>query len=391
MAADSAAGAGDLMAAVERLAPMLIAASDEIEATRRLSPSVVAAMAEAGLFRMFVPRSLGGSELDPLSAAHVIEALAAVESASAWCAMIATQFSWPAGILAAEAATEIFGSPESIVAGQAFPAGQAIEADGGFQLTARWPFISGCQHATWLHGAAIVRDGEAPRLTPAGTPEMRFFYFPREAATIIDTWDVIGLRGTGSHDISVTDITVPMTRTCVFPPTAHGIASGPLYHPIGVLLIFVTQAGHAFGMARHAIAALVALAHSKTRVGARSAMYDQQEVQIQVAEAEAMLGAARAYVAEATNAIWDSLTRGEEPSTEQHAHLRLAITFGIRTAVRVVDLMYSTAGSSAIYTRNPLDRVFRDSRAAAAHVQGSVRPYEEIGRHILSPGESQTQ
>jgi alkylation response protein AidB-like acyl-CoA dehydrogenase len=214
--------------AVRVLAPQIQASVEDSEQTRRLPLPLVEAMAQAGLFRLWIPRTLGGEEVDPTTFVRVVEAVAQVDGTTGWCLMIGGGYGIFGGSLPATAAREIYGSDPHIITGGAFrPLGQAVVVEGGYRVTGRWPFGSGCQHCAWLVGGCRIFDGDQPRLQADGTPVTRLLFFPAAACEILDTWYTAGLRGTGSHDYAVAEQFVPAAYALSFrePP----VQPGPLY------------------------------------------------------------------------------------------------------------------------------------------------------------------
>jgi len=198
------------VAVVPTLAPQIEAAVQANEKERRLSASVVKAMVDAGLFRLWIPRVFGGEEAQPADLAQVVEAVSRIDGATGWCLMIGGCYGAFAGYMKEEGASHIFGRDLSVVTGGAFrPSGTAVLVDGGYRVTGRWALGSGCHHCSWLVGGCQIFDGGAPLKTPEGMPKTRIMFFPAASAEIIDTWDSIGLRGTGSHDYAVKDVFVP--------------------------------------------------------------------------------------------------------------------------------------------------------------------------------------
>src|SRR5688572_509501 len=196
------------------LRPLIAASSDEIERERRLPEPLVEAMAAAGLFAMLVPRGLGGGQIDPETCLQVIEEVSRGDGSAGWVLNVGVVVSLAAGSLREEVAAEIWGhDPRAVVAGSATASGTAVVVDGGYRVSGRWAFASGCQHATWILGIANVLQDGAQRLGPNGVPESRFMFFPRSACQILDTWHVAGMRGTGSHDFVVEDAFVPEAWT----------------------------------------------------------------------------------------------------------------------------------------------------------------------------------
>src|SRR5882724_9301759 len=200
----------DVVAAATNLVPRIRVARGEGEATRRVPSTLAEAIAAAGLFQLHLPRSMGGPELPPLTAFRVIEELSKADGSVGWCTMIATAVSVFAGWLPTDVGRALCGQPPDLrVAGSLRPQGQASPVEGGYRVRGRWNFASGITHANWLHCSCVVMEGATPRLTPAGTPETRALWVPAEAATIADTWSVVGMCGTGSQDFLVDDVFVP--------------------------------------------------------------------------------------------------------------------------------------------------------------------------------------
>jgi alkylation response protein AidB-like acyl-CoA dehydrogenase len=373
----------DLLAAVKGLAPRLGAASAEIESGRSLTEPLVQALADAGIYRMYLPRSLGGGELDPLTYFDVIEALAMVETTAAWSVLISTG----SITIAARGLTDgvlagIFTSPrDTIMAGSGPPRGRAVPAPGGYRLTGRWTQGSNVLIARWVQVGCYLHDGDAPRPGPDGRPLYLRCVVPASEVEVLDTWRTTGMRGTGSHDFAVTDVFVPAERV-------HGIVEpshrpGPLYQFVG--WTHVAHAALALAIARVAIQEFLQLAGGKraTWLPSEGQLATRTTIQAKVAQAEALVGSGRAYVREATRNIWETVARGERPSPEQRAVYRLAVAQANAHAVEAVDLMYTLAGATAIYATSRLDRCLRDIHTASAHVWVSPDTYELAGRLLL--------
>lgn len=373
----------DVVAAAINLEPAIRAARDELEAIRHVPPSLAQAMAAAGLFQLYLPRAMGGPELPPLTAFHVIEALSKVDGSVGWVAMIASTVSLFTGWLPTDVGRAMFGQPPDVrIAGSIRPEGKAYVVDGGYRVQGRWDFASGINHANWLFCTCIIMDGDRPRLTPAGTPELRHLFVPAEAARIEDTWSVVGMCGTGSHDFIVDDAFVPTSHTISL--TDPPYVNGPLYHPRLFLVAgFTNTAANALGIARGALDAFVALATSRGSTMSTTLLRDRPLVQTRFAEAEAILSAARAYVVDAVGTAWDAVSAGVSDPSRAVAQARLAITHGMHEAVRAVDLVFHAAGTNAVYRKYPLERYFRDVHAAVQHVAGLPSHYETAGKALL--------
>ena len=203
--------------ALGRLAPLVREQIAESEARRSLSPGVAQAMVDAGLLRLLTPSSLGGMEMDPVGCYKVIEAAARIDGSFGWCLMILSSTPPFGSGMPEHEARLLLGDPALVLAGAAFPFNRASVVEGGYRVSGRWPFASGCQHATHLFGFCIVHDGDAPRMGPAG-PDVRIMIAPAADVAIVENWEVVGLQGTGSHDIIFDDVVVP--RAGPFPSAA---------------------------------------------------------------------------------------------------------------------------------------------------------------------------
>ena len=373
----------DVVTAAKSLAPLVRAAREEGEQIRRVPPRVAEALAAAGLLQMFLPRSMGGPELDPLTVFRAIEELSKADGSVGWCTMIATDASLILGWLPAEVGRELCGQPANFrCAGSLRPLGRAYPVDGGYRVRGHWNFASGIDHANRLFCPCIVMDGDMPQLTEAGTPRVRTMWLAPEQATIKDTWSVVGMRGTGSQDFIVDDVFVPAAHTCLLGDPA--LETGPLYNPRLVLvLLFIPLVANSLGIARGAIDAFIELAGRETSTRSTDLLRDRPLVQTRLAEAEAILNAARAYVVDSVGTLWEVVCSGTSDPSIAIAQARLAIVHGMHEAVRSVDLVFHAAGTNAIYTYNPLERCFRDIHVAVQHNGAFPAQYESAGKVLM--------
>jgi alkylation response protein AidB-like acyl-CoA dehydrogenase len=365
------------------VAPRIREAADAIEGARRLPPDLVDALAAAGVFRMCVPRALGGGELEPSAMLAVLEAIAEADGSAGWCAMIGATSGLISGYLAPEPAREIYGRDPRVVTGGVFaPSGTAVVTEGGYKVSGRWSFASGAEHCAWLMGGSVVVENGEPRTLAGGLPDARMMLFPASAVRIIDTWTVSGLRGTGSHDISVADALVPADRS-VSLISDRPRAAGPLYaFPVfGLLALGI--AAVALGIARRAIDELTTLAVGKTPTGSRRALGERALVQMQVAEAEALVRSARAFLFDAVGEAWETARSVGSIAVAPRASLRLAATHATTSAARAVDLMYHAGGGTSVYATSPLQRCFRDAHVVTQHMMVATPTYEVVGRLLL--------
>jgi alkylation response protein AidB-like acyl-CoA dehydrogenase len=382
---DSEENATRTLDAARELGPKIRAAADEIEQGRRLPMHLVREMQRAGVFRMAMPRAWGGPELDILTQVRVIEALSSVDASAGWCTMIGIDGGYVTTFIDQTVAREMYADLDSVTAITFAPPGKAVKTKGGFIVNGRWPFGSGCQHATWLVGHFVVFDGDSPRLQPNGLPETRFGFVPAAEGEIIDTWTTNGLRGSGSHDWMVKDRFIPEERTFnLAAPTLY--RQRPLY-ALPNLLLYKTCAV-ALGIARGAIDDFVALASNKPMTfkspsASKAMLRDETYVQCTVAQAEASVSSARAFVFEAFGDLWNALLTGDPPSLKQRARGRLAMVHASAACLQAVELLYKANGGSSVYAGNAFDRRLRDMQTANQHTVVSLKTWEVAGRVLL--------
>jgi alkylation response protein AidB-like acyl-CoA dehydrogenase len=360
---------------VRALTPDIRAQADRIERERRLPLELVHALARAGVFRLCVPRGLGGEEAAPDTLFTVLEELGRADGSTGWCAMIGATSGLVSGYLPEPEGRTIYGtSPEVVTGGVFAPTGVAVREDAHYRVTGRWRFASGCQHCDWLMGGCLVQDD--------GPPRARMVLFPTADAEIIDTWTVSGLRGTGSHDIAVRELRVPVTRSVSIthdPPVATGaLYAFPLF---GLLALGI--AAVALGIARRALDEIVELAAGKTPTGGRRTLAQRSTVQAQLAEAEATLGGARALLRDTMDDAWAAACAQGGIEVALRARLRLAATHATTAAARVVDVAYTLGGGTAVYADSPLQRAFRDVHVVTQHMMVAPATWELCGRVLL--------
>ena len=371
----------DLLDAVKETASIIKQHASEAEQQRRLSQPVVDAMVEAGLFRLWTPKAFGGHEVDPMTAFRVFEEVARIDSAAGWNLQLSTAIHPFLAWLPEEGPEEIFDDgPDKVMGGALFPPGQATPVEGGYRLSGRWPFVSGCQHCSWFLAPSFIMQGNRQQLGENGAPLQMLVFFSASDAEILDTWHTVGMRGTGSHDVVAKDIFVPKRRTAMLAPLENpGKAyQGPLYRmtfwpPIAALT------PPALGIARAAIDELVDLAKKKTPHFTTTVLRERPLAQSQAAQAEALLGAGRAYLYEALREGWETAVRGNMLSLEQKMKIQLATTHAARAAAEAVDLVHAAAGSTAIRTEHRFQQHFRDVHTITQHAHCSTTRYQSVG------------
>jgi len=365
---------------VARTAARLAADS---ERERRLPDELVAAMTDAGVFRLVVPKAAGGLEEHPAVLVDVVEKIARGDGAAGWCAAIGATSGLLAAYLPEATAAEVYGPPKTISGGVFAPRGRATPTEGGYRVTGRWPFASGCTHCDWLMGGCVVEcDGELDKL-PSGMPDVRLMLAPADEVTIHDTWDVMGLRGTGSHDIEMSDLFIPEDRSASM-ISDRPTATGPLYAfpQFGLLAIAIGAVG--LGIARGALDDVLAMAGARKPTGSSRTMAERAAVQAELATSEASLRAARALLHEAIDDAWKSAAEHGEVPLKERASLRLAATHAATTGAEVTGSAYRLGGGTAVYeSQSALPRRFRDANVATQHMLVSPATNELAGRILL--------
>jgi alkylation response protein AidB-like acyl-CoA dehydrogenase len=376
--------ADTLIAAARRVARLLEAHAAAIDTARELPQAALEAMHDGGMFRLLLPRSVGGLELDPLTYNRVVEAIAAGDASAAWCMNQNSGCSMSAAYLAPEVAWAIFGADRrGVLAWGQAPGTTARAVAGGWRVSGKWLFASGSRHCTWLgaHVQTLDADG-APVLTPDGKPVERTMLFPRAAATITDVWQVMGLRGTGSDSYEVQDLFVPADHALARDTDADRREYGPLYRFNTGHIYASGFAAVAMGVAQASLDAFIALARDKTPALAQTSLRDNHVVQSKVAVASATLQSARAWLHQVLGRAWQEAQHGPL-SLETRMAIRLASTFAIQQARQVVDTAYHEAGATAIFDANPFERRFRDINAVTQQVQGRHTHFETVGQWML--------
>ena len=370
------------LAIARRLTPMIRSSADQIEAERELPRPLFETIADAGLFQLALPRSLGGTEIDLPTYVQVLEEIGKADASAGWivnqCAIFATY----AARMPRDIARLIWiDTPRSIVANTPLPTAQAMVVPGGYRVTGRQGFSTGCRHAAWLAARAQVLENGQLRLQD-GQPEQLYLFVPAAQAELLDTWHVRGMRGTGTYHFAVSDVFVPAERT-VLQAGAPLLDTGPLYQIPRTLLFGSGDAAVALGVARSCLTAFFELAAAKTPRAMQATLRDQPMIQAAVGLSEANLRSGKAFLTEAVCDLWSEAKSTGATSQERRAVLRLAVMHSIRLAVQIVDTLYNAAGVTAIYEGNPIQRHFQDIHVISQHLQARLSYYELVGQHWL--------
>jgi alkylation response protein AidB-like acyl-CoA dehydrogenase len=361
----------DFIARARALAPEIIAAAPEIEDRRELPPALVQRLIDGGFFRMLQPKSLGGAELRASVFFQVTEALAESDASVAWCVGQNNGCSMSAAYLGEAAAREVFGPPTGILAWG--PPGAPFEAEpveGGYRISGTWRFASGSHHASWL--------GAHMRI--AGRKGQRTMLFPKSNVRMVDIWHTVGLRGTGSDEYVVKDLFVPEHHTMSRDDPRERRETALLYRFTSNQLYSAGFAGVALGIARATIKDFLDLPANKVSRGAARPMRENNVIQSQLAQCEAQVRSARAFLHQVHEDAWRTVEQTGEQTAEQRMLIRLTSTWAIQQARATVNTLYHATGSAAVFEANPFERRLRDIHTVAQQAQGRQLHFETCGQ-----------
>jgi indole-3-acetate monooxygenase len=364
-----------VVAAVSELAGPLRDRSTEIERGRRLPADVVAALRQAGVFRLWMPRELGGLEAEPAAVLQIVETLAAADGSTGWCAATGLASNTLGAFVPEAGARQLYPTGQEMAGGALMPGGRAVpQPDGSYLVAGTWSFGSGVQHCDWVVGGAMV--------TGNGPPEIRAVVMPAAEIEFLDNWNVLGLQGTASVDFRAEGIRVPAEHSLALGCTLPWPA-GPMWRIPLMSLIFPVLAAVPLGLARRAVTELRELALVKTPFRSGRLLAEREVVQAKLAQATALIEAGHHYLTVSMQALWQASAAGSAPTVEQRAQARLAAVHATAGAAEAVLLCYRSAGSTALYDSNPLQRLLRDVNAATQHYGISAAGYELTGRALL--------
>jgi alkylation response protein AidB-like acyl-CoA dehydrogenase len=358
-------------AIAQRLQPEIAAQAEQIERERRLPESLVATLKAEGAFRWLIPEAFGGTGVALPDFIAALQTVAEADASTAWCiaqgAVIATTSLW----LPADVLSELWADPQMALANGPPRGCEAVAVDGGYRVNGNWGFSSGCQHATWMHGVVRRRDDGA----------WLGAFFPKRSVSFHDNWQTGGLRGTGSFEFSVQDLLVPAQHIVNFrhPPAT----SDPITRLPAGLIFALSFASVALGVARGGLDTAVAIAQGKVPAYSSTTVKDDPDMQKILGEAECTWRAARAYLHDTVNTFWQALASQQTATDQQRVELRMAGTHSLRMAAQAFEGAYTVAGSTAIYTANPLHRRFQDMHTITQHVQARVGHYGYMGRYLF--------
>jgi alkylation response protein AidB-like acyl-CoA dehydrogenase len=386
--ADPTASPHDIAAAciarARTLIPLLQSAADRIDAANELPPDVLDAMFDAGMFKLLLPRAIGGFELRPIDFIQCVEAIAEGDASVAWCMNQGSGCSMAAAYMAPVVAQQIWGGERDVVAWGQGPGAKAIRATGGWRVSGTWSFASGSRHATWL--GALCPSCEAdgtPMMRPDGKPWERTFMFRREQARIDNVWQVMGLRGTGSDNFTIEDLFIDDAHSLTREYEPERQQRGQLYSFQAMQLYASGFASVALGVSRAMLDSFVALAKKKSQAWSADSLRDNHAVQHIVSLSDAAWKAARAGLHWTVNDAWRDVTGTGVLSIEHRMEIRQAATFAIHVSRDMAHSVFHEAGSTAIFNNRPFERRLRDVNSVSQQLQGRRTHFESVGFYRL--------
>ena len=375
---------GDCLARVQNVAPIIGAAAEKMEQERRLVPEVLSALHDARLFRLLLPRPYGGDEIDPVTFFKAIYAVAEQDASTAWCLCQGNGCAMAAAYAEPAVANKIWGEDPNAVLAWGPGKAEAQKEGDGYRVNGKWSFASGMRHATWLGGHSVVLEEDGtPREKDGKSPVIRTMLMPAGPIKKTDIWDVIGLRATASDAFEVADAFVEDDFAIDRENQDEKKYDSPLYLFPQTLMYASGFSGTAQGIARGMLDAFKELAGVKTPRKAINSLRDNGVVQAEVAQCEARLKSARAYVVEELTDIWEQVVATNELTMEQRMRIRLCTTYGIHEAKDVADMVYDQAGATAIFKSSAFERRFRDLHTVTQQIQGRKEHFQTVGAYLL--------
>jgi len=365
------------------IGPVISQHIEEEENNRRLSKPVMNTLREAGFLRLFMPKSLGGYEADPLTVAKLVEEVARHNTAAGWSMMVANVSTWWCRALPEKGIAEIYkNGSDTIIAGAFHPPMMATRADGGYRINGRSPLTSNVHEAHWIFVTALVMDQGLVKMNN-GRPEVIGVLMKPEHCVIIDTWHTLGMKATDSNDVAAADVFVPdhlfFHLSPEFEPNKYYKAPLYKFSAIGASVASLI-APVALAVAHNAIGELKLLAAKKTSFGSVTLLKERGAIQRKLGIAEALVQSSRAYLHHTIETCWNKTLAGENLSLEDKAGLLLAATHTNQSCIQAVDLMYAAAGSTGIYTKNKLAHYFTDAQVIRQHGFANESRYETVAQ-----------
>jgi 3-hydroxy-9,10-secoandrosta-1,3,5(10)-triene-9,17-dione monooxygenase len=359
----------ELVARAKALKPALTARAPLADELRRVPDETIADFRAAGFFRMLQPARWGGLEVDPRTFFDVQMTVASACPSSAWVLGVVAVHSWQLALFPLQAQEDVWGSDrEALISSSYAPTGKVTRADGGYRLSGRWSFSSGCDHCRW-----VFLGGMVPPETDGKPPEMRTFLVPRTDYRIDDNWHVIGLKGTGSKDIVIESAFVPEHRTHRLmdgfrrQSPGNEVNTSPLFRlPFGQIFVRSVSSS-AIGAAQGALDAFVEVAAKRVAAGDGAKVADDASTQTVCARASSLIDEVNLVLAHNVDEMMALVRTGQDIGIDRRVRFRYDSAMAVAKCVEAVDLLFTASGGRAIFLGNPLLRYFLDVHAARAH------------------------
>jgi indole-3-acetate monooxygenase len=381
---DRGEAGAEFLARARAVVPLLRAAGPRIDAARELPPDVLDAMHEARMFRLLLPRSVGGEELPPAEYVQVVEAIAMGDGSTAWCMNQGSGCSMTAAYLEPEVARRVFGGARDVLAWGQKPGARAMKVPGGWRATGTWLFASGSRHASWLGGHCMAFEGDgSPFRHTDGRPLERTMLFERSMAKIEDVWQVVGLRGTGSDSYSIEDMFIPDEFSVTRDRDEERHEPGILYRFSSLNMYAAGFGAVGLGIARAMLDEFVKLAATKTAALQPTPMRESAVVQSLIGVSDAKLRAARGWLIDVLAEVYERARTSGRLSLDDRVLIRQASTFAIHQAREVVNATWHEAGATAIFDSGPFERRLRDMNTVSQQLQGRHSHFETVGQHKM--------
>jgi indole-3-acetate monooxygenase len=369
----------EIVTSAERLIPLLCELRHTTEQDRRIAAPIVQALRDSDLCRMLL--DTGAPPLyTPEEWLRVLETLAGAEASVSWLIWNNTLPCFWARFLDAAGRERIFGDARRLFAGSTRPTGQAVTTGSGFRLSGRWSLVSGCELADYVHLMSLVHEDGGPRMLAPGQPDLRVFFVPKGSYNILDTWHVGGLRGSGSHDVVVDDVFVPVEDA--FAP-APPVAGNSQLAQLPIIPVMIAGIGAQFlGMARTAMAVTIEILRTKVSVDPGASIRERPSVLADIAAYSAAVAAAGSHLHTSMTAMWEKV-RHQLPTAEDRAALYSASLHAAAIARAGGVAMHAAAGTPALYIDCPLERSVRDLHTMEQHIAAQPLWLEDAGRVLV--------
>jgi alkylation response protein AidB-like acyl-CoA dehydrogenase len=369
----------EIVSRAERLIPLICELRHTTENDRRIAEPIVQAIRESNLCRVLLDTGAPPS-CTPEEWLTVLETLAGAEASVSWLIWNNTLAGFWSRFLNDAGRERIFGDPSRVFAGSTRPTGRAVMTEGGGRLSGRWSLVSGCDLADYLHLMSLVYEDGAPRMLAPDQPDLRVLFVPKGRYEVLDTWHVGGLRGSGSHDVIVDDVFVPVEDSFSPAPPAPGNSQ---LAQLPIVPVMIAGIGAQFlGMARVAIAVTIEILRNKVSVDPGGSIRERPAVLADIASYSAAVAAAGSHLHATMAAVWDKAA-GKVPTPQDRAALYSAGLHAAAVARAGVVAMHSAAGTPALYVDCPLERSVRDLQTMERHIAAQPLWLEDAGRVLL--------